>query len=104
MSKVQHTIGQTESYMYIPYVTLKDNAFSQAGNLRQYLEIHSGKKYNKCNLCDFASYVAGHLKKQSKTDSEEKLCICNQCDFDFPQAGTLRTHFKTHRREKAKQK
>ena len=29
---------------YIPYVTLKDNASSQAGNLRQYLEIHSGKK------------------------------------------------------------
>ena len=29
---------------FIPYVTLKDNAFSQAGNLRQYLEIHSGKK------------------------------------------------------------
>ena len=39
------------------------------------------KKSNKCNQCDFASFLTGNLRTHLKTHSGEKLNKCDQCDF-----------------------
>ena len=38
---------------------------------------------NKCNRCDYVSFLAGNLRQQLKTHSGEKSSKCIQCDFAF---------------------
>ena len=54
-----------------------DFASFDAGSLRRYLKIHSGK-ISKCNLCEFASKKASYLRAYLKRHNGEKLNKCNQ--------------------------
>ena len=41
---------------------------------------HTGKTFNKCNLCEYGSTNAGNLKTHLKTHSEERSNRCNYCN------------------------
>ena len=56
------------------------------------------KKSNKCNQCDFASFLTGNLRTHLKTHSGEKLNKCDQCHF----ASSQET-FENAQRRKVKQ-
>ena len=60
----------------------------------------STEKSNKCNQCDFASFLAGDLRTHLTMHSEEKSNKCNQCDYAFSEKRKLVRHLKTHSGEK----
>ena len=114
-----HIVGRRQSNA--TNVTSETNASSETGTfesaLGKHLNIHSGRKSNKCNQCDFASshwgsqasslrthikrhnatfHVANYLKRHWKIHSGEKSNKCNQCDLAYYHAYSLRRNLKTH--------
>ena len=72
-----------------------DNVFSQAGDLRRYLETHSGEKSIKRNQRYYASSQGGNLSGHMKMHSGEKSNKCNQCDYPPQQVPFPILHSKT---------
>ena len=58
------------------------------------MKTHTGKKPNKCNQCDYASYEAVGLRNHlSKIHGGEKTKKGSKCDYVSSEASHFEMHF-----------
>ncbi|GFT72448.1 zinc finger protein 112, partial [Trichonephila clavipes] len=84
-----------------PYVCeLCYKGFSQHGNLKKHLLIHSKEKPYVCEICNKGFSETGNLKVHLRTHTNEKPYVCEMCSKGFSQIGCLISHLRIHTKEK----
>ncbi|KAI9882501.1 MAG: pre-mRNA processing RNA-helicase [Watsoniomyces obsoletus] len=74
--------------------------FGQKGKLERHVQVHTGYKCCRCDVChqDFSSPLA--LKQHERRHTGEKPYKCDVCGRQFAQGTALTMHKRTHTKEK----
>ena len=82
---------------HVPFWIISIKPWSDYNVMKNHTLKHTGKKTNKCNLCDYATVQKNNLKTHMLTHTGEKPHKCKHCDYSSHQASNLKVHIETHR-------
>ncbi|XP_071060413.1 zinc finger protein 79-like [Pseudochaenichthys georgianus] len=75
-------------------------AFSQSGNLKAHMIIHTGEKRHSCSVCKKAFTHNRNVKEHMRVHTGEKPFNCSVCEKSFSQSGHIKAHMRIHTGEK----
>ncbi|XP_076345617.1 uncharacterized protein LOC143244571 [Tachypleus tridentatus] len=75
-------------------------SFTQKGNVDTHMKIHTGEREFGCDMCGKRFTQKGNLKTHIRSvHIKEKPFICGVCGKCFSQKGNMQTHMRTHNKE-----
>lgn len=75
-------------------------SFTQKGNVDTHMKIHTGEKDFGCEACGKRFAQRGNLKTHVRSvHTKEKPFACGVCGKCFSQRGNMQTHMRTHNKE-----
>ncbi|XP_022252881.1 gastrula zinc finger protein xFG20-1-like [Limulus polyphemus] len=75
-------------------------SFTQKGNVDTHMKIHTGEREFGCDMCGKRFTQKGNLKTHIRSvHIKEKPFVCGVCGKCFSQKGNMQTHMRTHNKE-----
>ncbi|KAG8191643.1 hypothetical protein JTE90_012358 [Oedothorax gibbosus] len=75
-------------------------SFTQKGNVDTHMKIHTGEREYGCEACGKRFTQKGNLKTHIRSvHTKEKPFACGMCGKCFSQKGNMQTHLRTHNKD-----
>lgn len=76
--------------------------FTEKGNLRKHMFIHTGERPYKCKICEKSFYHSSYLKIHHRSHTDVKPYPCTLCDNVYRRRNSLVQHMHKHSGTSAK--